>query len=149
MPTPRLDPQNPNLTLADHDNIVATLGALTNERNLPQQFMNGVMTNAKKLLEFLKKPKVRAVLLSAGISFTAIFLFFAGLGFNLTGIGAGSLATAFQSAFYGALTPAEGLFATLQSMGMLGTLLPVQIGAAGVGAVVVSGVVWLLSRGRE
>ena len=33
---------------------------------------------------------VRAVLLSAGISFTAIFLFFAGFGFNIAGIGAGA-----------------------------------------------------------
>ena len=34
-------------------------------------------------------------------------------------------------------------------MGMLGTLLPVQVGVAGVGAAVVSGVVWLVSRGRQ
>ena len=34
-------------------------------------------------------------------------------------------------------------------MGMLGTLLPVQVGVAGVGAVAVSGIVWLLRRGRE
>ena len=34
--------------------------------------------------------EVRAVLLSAGISFTALFLFFAGFGFNVTGIGAGA-----------------------------------------------------------
>ena len=33
---------------------------------------------------------VRAVLLSAGISFTAIFAFFAGFGFNIAGIGAGA-----------------------------------------------------------
>ena len=30
------------------------------------------------------------MLLSAGISFTAIFAFFAGFGFDLTGIGAGA-----------------------------------------------------------
>ena len=55
MPPPRLELQN--LNLADYDNIVAGLGDLTNERNLPQQFMNGLMTNAKKLLEFFKKPQ--------------------------------------------------------------------------------------------
>lgn len=55
MPAPRLGLQN--LNLADYDNIVAGLGDLTNERNLPQQFMNGLMTRAKKLLEFLKKPQ--------------------------------------------------------------------------------------------
>lgn len=33
---------------------------------------------------------VRAVLLSAGISFTAVFLFLASIGFNLVGIGGGS-----------------------------------------------------------
>lgn len=33
--------------------------------------------------------EVRAVLLAAGVSFTAVFLFVAGLGFNLAGIGAG------------------------------------------------------------
>ena len=56
MPTPHLDLQNLNIDPADYENIVNGLGPLTNERNLPQQFMNGAMTNAKKLLEFLKKP---------------------------------------------------------------------------------------------
>ncbi|KAL9133306.1 MAG: hypothetical protein Q9175_005518 [Cornicularia normoerica] len=111
--------------------------------------MNGLMTNAKKLLEFLKKPNVRAVLLSAGISFTAVFLFLASFGFNLVGIGGGTLAAAFQSAFFGGFTPAGGLFATLQSMGMLGTLLPVQVGVAGVSAAVISAIVWALGGGRE
>ena len=55
MPPPHLDLQNQNL--ADYDNIVTGLGALTNERNLPQQFTNGVMTNTKKLLETFKNPQ--------------------------------------------------------------------------------------------
>ena len=55
MPPRRLDLQN--LDLADYDNIVAGLGDLTNERNLPQQFINGLMTRAKKLLGFFKKPQ--------------------------------------------------------------------------------------------
>ncbi|PHH78203.1 hypothetical protein CDD80_7225 [Ophiocordyceps camponoti-rufipedis] len=37
---------------------------------------------------------------------------------------AGSMAAAFQSAVYGGLTPAAGVFATLTSMGMTGALLP-------------------------
>ena len=61
----------------------------------------------------------------------------------------GTLAAAFQSTFYGALTPAGGLFATLQSMGMLGTLLPVSAGVAGAGAAVVSAIVWALGVGSE
>ena len=55
MPPPHLDLQN--LNSADYDNIVAGLGDLTNERNVPQGFMNGAMTNAKKLLEVLKNPQ--------------------------------------------------------------------------------------------
>lgn len=43
----------------------------------------------------------------------------------------GSLAAAFQSFMYGAFTPAGGIFATLTSMGMMGTImLPVVIIAA-------------------
>lgn len=40
------------------------------------------------------------------------------------------MAAAYQSAHYGALTPGGGIFAALQSMGMSGTLLPVEIGIA-------------------
>ncbi|CAF9932112.1 hypothetical protein IMSHALPRED_008800 [Imshaugia aleurites] len=141
MPSPHLNLQS--LHPANLKNIPAGLGNLVNERGFNQQVITGLMTNAKKLLEFLKQPKVRAVLLAAGVSFTAVFLFVAGLGFNLAGIGAGSLAAAFQSAFPPA---AGGLFATLQSMGMLGTLLPVQIGVGGVSAAVVA-VVWALGGG--
>ncbi|MBW0530549.1 hypothetical protein O181_070264 [Austropuccinia psidii MF-1] len=44
------------------------------------------------------------------------------LGFGAAGIVAGSLAAAFQSAMYGAFTPAAGVFAVLTSLGMTGTL---------------------------
>ena len=50
---------------------------------------------------------------------------------------------------YGGLTPAGGLFATLQSMGMLGTLLPAGAGVAAVAAAVVGLVTWLRGRGVE
>lgn len=61
----------------------------------------------------------------------------------------GTLAAAYQSAFLGNLTPAGSLFAKLQSMGMLGTLLPAQIGIAVAIAALVSSVVWACSEGRE
>ncbi|KAF4594737.1 putative transmembrane protein [Ophiocordyceps camponoti-floridani] len=48
----------------------------------------------------------------------------AALGFGSSGVVAGSMAAAFQSAVYGGFTPAAGVFAALTSMGMTGTLLP-------------------------
>ena len=59
-----------------------------------------------------------------------------------------SLAAAVQS-MYGGLVPAGSLFATLQSMGMLGRLLPVQFGIAGVSAALIAAIVWALVIGRE
>lgn len=51
----------PGLTLkklspANFGNVVAGLGNRINERSLNQRAMTAVATNAKKLLEFLKKP---------------------------------------------------------------------------------------------
>ena len=115
---------------------------------------------------------VSAVLLPARVSFTSVLLLMAGCGFNINGIEAGpsglmnprrqillpllfywpypgTLAAAFQSAFYRGFVPAGRLFAKLQSMGMLGTLLPVRIGRAGVAAVVVRAIVWALGGGGE
>lgn len=61
----------------------------------------------------------------------------------------GTLAAAFQSVVYGGLTPAGGLFATLQSMGMLGTLLPAGVGLGAAAAALVSLIMWLRGRGVE
>ena len=61
---------------------------------------------------------------------------------------AGTLAAAFQSIVYGGLTPAGGLFATLQSMGMLGTLVPAGVGIGAAAALIVAGIMWL-RRDRE
>lgn len=47
--------------------------------------------------------------------------------------------------FYGGLTPAGGLFATLQSMGALGTLLPVEMGIAAVAATIIGGITYARS----
>lgn len=60
----------------------------------------------------------------------------------------GTLAAAFQSAFYGAFVPAGGLFATLTSMGMLGTLTPLFLGLAAVAAAVFTGMVWKFCGAR-
>ena len=51
---PHLDLQN--LNPANLGNIAAGFGKLINERGLNQQIMNALMTNANKLLEFLKRP---------------------------------------------------------------------------------------------
>ena len=50
---------------------------------------------------------------------------------------------------YGGLTPAGGLFASLQSMGMLGTLLPAAVGIGLGAAGIVSLAMWLRDRGVE
>lgn len=60
----------------------------------------------------------------------------------------GTLAAAFQSYMYGGFTPAGGIFATLTSMAMLGTLFPP---GAILSAVVATGaaiLVWVWGIGR-
>ncbi|GAO19821.1 uncharacterized protein UV8b_01816 [Ustilaginoidea virens] len=64
--------------------------------------------------------------------FASVFGFTLLLGFGPVGIGAGSLAAAFQSYMYGAFTPAGSLFATLTSFGMRGLMVPVAAGCAAV-----------------
>ncbi|KAJ5413352.1 hypothetical protein N7465_005657 [Penicillium sp. CMV-2018d] len=64
------------------------------------------------------------------------------LGFGPAGIIAGSLADAFQSFMYGGFTPAGGIFATLTSMAMLGTLMPLGVLVGSVFAMGVAVVVW-------
>lgn len=54
----------------------------------------------------------------------------------------GTLAAAFQSFAYGGFTPAGGIFATLTSMGMLGVLMPLEVGLAAVTATTVTMIVW-------
>jgi len=54
----------------------------------------------------------------------------------------GTLAAAFQSLAYGAFTPAGGIFATLTSMGMIGSLEPQIVGVAAGVACVVTVLVW-------
>ena len=49
-----------------------------------------------------------------------------------------------QSFLYGGLTPAGGLFAKLTSMGMLGTLVPVEVGLVTVLTFLVALIAWFL-----
>ena len=99
------------------------------------------------------------------ITFAVVLILLSFVGFNAPGIGAGmssqllraiaplvlfclsietdnnkdiaTLAAAFQSWAYGGFTPAGGIFATLTSMGMLRTLMPVQVLCSAVLATVV------------
>ncbi|CAE6467670.1 hypothetical protein ACGC1H_004078 [Rhizoctonia solani] len=52
------------------------------------------------------------------------------LGFTASGVAAGSLAAAIQSAVYGAAVPAGGLFAIMQSVGATATIVPALIAGA-------------------
>lgn len=58
----------------------------------------------------------------------------------------GSLAAVFQSYMYGAFTPAGGIFATLTSMGMMGTLMLPQVLGAAISATGVAALVWRLQH---
>ncbi len=69
---------------------------------------------------------------------------------NIDGIqwGTGSLAAAFQSFMYAGFTPAGGVFATLTSMAMLGSLMPVAVILAILLATVVAAFVYVCGVGR-
>ena len=57
----------------------------------------------------------------------------------------GSIAAGFQSFMYGGFTPAGGIFATLTSMAMLGTLVPVQVAiAACIATCIATLVAWMI-----
>ncbi|KKP01092.1 hypothetical protein THAR02_06793 [Trichoderma harzianum] len=84
------------------------------------------------------------IIMAWAITFTAICILILCLGFGPVGIGAGTLAAAFQSYMYGAFTPAGGIFEMLTSMAMLGILMPA---AAILAAVIATGaaiLIWVL-----
>ncbi|KAK3376832.1 hypothetical protein B0T24DRAFT_665702 [Lasiosphaeria ovina] len=83
------------------------------------------------------------------ITFTVVCIIGLGLGFGPVGVGAGSAAAVFQSWAYGAWTPAGGIFATLTSMAMIGTLAPAIFIAAATAATLVTAIVWLAGAGRD
>lgn len=60
----------------------------------------------------------------------------------------GTLAAAFQSYMYGGFTPAGGVFATLTSIAMLGTMMPLAAILSAVIATVVAVIVGALGVGR-
>ena len=60
----------------------------------------------------------------------------------------GTMAAAFQSYMYGGFTPAGGIFATLTSMAMLGTLMPPAAVFAALVATIVAVIVWACGVGR-
>ncbi|KAL7792068.1 hypothetical protein V8C37DRAFT_381485 [Trichoderma ceciliae] len=99
---------------------------------------------SSSVLEWLSQPHVLAVIMAWAVTFTAICTLILCLGFGPAGIGAGTFAAAFQSYMYGAFTPAGGIFATLTSMAMLGTLMPE---AAILASVVATGVAILVGVG--
>ncbi|KAI9727773.1 MAG: hypothetical protein M1834_008012 [Cirrosporium novae-zelandiae] len=68
------------------------------------------------------------------IAFTVIFVSIRSLGFDRLGVRASTPASAFQSQRYGGSTPRGGIFATLTSTGMVGTLIPVSVLVASLGA---------------
>ncbi|KAL1970740.1 hypothetical protein VTN77DRAFT_2574 [Rasamsonia byssochlamydoides] len=102
-----------------------------------------------EVMEWLEQPQdIFAIILAWAITFTVIMILILSLGFGSAGIIAGSLAAAFQSFMYGGFTPAGGIFATLTSMAMLGTLMwPADILAA-VLATGAAAIVWALGVGR-
>ncbi|CAE6371103.1 unnamed protein product [Rhizoctonia solani] len=55
------------------------------------------------------------------------------IGFTASGVAAGSLAAAIQSAVYGAAVPAGSLFAIMQSIGATGVFLPAITAGLGAG----------------
>lgn len=60
----------------------------------------------------------------------------------------GTIAAAFQSIMYGGFTPAGGLFATLTSMAMVGTLMPAVFVFSSLVASLVAAMVWVYGVGR-
>ncbi|OCK94082.1 uncharacterized protein K441DRAFT_612245 [Cenococcum geophilum 1.58] len=101
------------------------------------------------LSRWLSQPLILAVIMTWSITFTIIITLIMVLGFGRGGIIAASLAAGFQSLMYGGFTPAGGMFATLTSMGMLGTLMPRATLLAVLIATGVSILVWVLQVGKN
>ncbi|KAL2042380.1 hypothetical protein N7G274_004870 [Stereocaulon virgatum] len=118
------------------------------DRSFLWQVLNWIPDHAESFVEWLRQPHILAIIMAWAITFTVVLLLSSAVGFGPMGIGAGTLAAAFQGCAYGGFTPAGGIFATLTSMGMLGWLMPVQVGLAAVSAFVVALIVWGCGVGR-
>ncbi|GAP86791.1 putative transmembrane protein [Rosellinia necatrix] len=103
---------------------------------------------AQSIQDWLSQPHVFAIVITWAVTFTLICSLVLCLGFGPVGVGAGTLAAAFQSAMYGGFTPAGGIFATLTSMAMLGTLMPVAAIIAALIATMAAGIAWGYGAGR-
>ncbi|KAH7333647.1 hypothetical protein B0J17DRAFT_676280 [Rhizoctonia solani] len=79
---------------------------------------------SQSLSEFLLRPEIRNLLIVWFVVFWICLVVPLALGFGPVGVIGGSLAAWFQSAVYGAFTPAGGLFAVMTSVGMLGIACP-------------------------
>ncbi|KGQ06695.1 hypothetical protein BBAD15_g7993 [Beauveria bassiana D1-5] len=89
-----------------------------------------------------------AIIIAWAITFTIVCSLILALGFGPVGIGAGTIAAAFQSYMYGGFTPAGGIFATLTSMAMLGSMMPAAAIFAAFLASGVALIVWACDVGR-
>ncbi|KAJ6034992.1 hypothetical protein N7499_002210 [Penicillium canescens] len=100
-----------------------------------------------KASEWLSRPDVLAIITAWWITFSIVITIILCLGFGPGGIVTGSLAAAFQSFMYGGFTPASGIFATLTSMAMIGTLMPSAVIFACTLATAVAVIVWKIGCG--
>ncbi|KAG5990305.1 hypothetical protein E4U43_004311 [Claviceps pusilla] len=126
-----------------NDLVAAALAWLSQEGELQNQSDRQV-----SFADHRTSKEVLAVILAWAVTFTAVCTLILCLGFGPVGIGAGTLAAAFQSYMYGGFTPAGGIFATLTSIGMLGMLMPAAALLAAIIATGVAVAVWAWGVGR-
>ncbi|OCL09612.1 hypothetical protein AOQ84DRAFT_375681 [Glonium stellatum] len=110
------------LTRSRTSNWDAEFGSYTYQHWL--KFESYVHQHWSDFSGWLSQPHVLAVIIAWSVTFTIVVTLVMCLGFGRGGVIAGSLAAVCQSFMYGAFTPAGGIFATLTSMAMLGTLMP-------------------------
>lgn len=122
-------------------------GKFVYDRSLLSQILAWFPTQGHKFIEWAKQPQVLALITAWWVTFALVLILLSCVGFNVPGVGAATLAAAFQSWAYGGFTPAGGIFATLTSMGMLGTLMPVQVILSAMLATVVTVIVWACGAG--
>lgn len=103
---------------------------------------------SQSIQDWLTQPHVYAIVITWAVTFTIVSALILFLGFGPVGVGASTLAAAFQSAMYGGFTPAGGIFATLTSMAMLGTYKPVVALVAALIATMAAGIAWGYGVGR-
>ncbi|KAI1268892.1 hypothetical protein F5Y18DRAFT_439480 [Xylariaceae sp. FL1019] len=103
---------------------------------------------AQAIKQWLFQPHVQAPIIAWVATFTAVMCLAMCFGFGRKGVVFATLAAAWQSYAYGAFTPAGGIFATLTSMAMLGTLMPAAAKVAAALATLVALVVWVRGVGR-